>query len=140
MPGGLNRSKQNESALAARMAVTGTAAQGMGSRRGNVEGVSVAAEGTPAMGPGGIDMDGSGFAESSSMSPEGEDDDGGPLRPAQEAMRRMIVHMSESDPYPCVLGVPVKPALFATSKVYVFVCFAVISIKLMYDVISGLGR
>jgi len=50
----------------------------------------------------------------------------------------MIVHINTNDPYPCVLGVPVKPALFATSKVYVFVCFAVISIMLMYDVVSDM--
>lgn len=61
----------------------------------------------------------------------------GALDPAQDAMRRMIVHINTLDPYPCVLGIPVKPALFATSKVYVFVCFAVISVKLMYDVITG---
>lgn len=65
-------------------------------------------------------------------------DDGGPLYPAQEAMRRMMVQIDTSDPYPCVLGIPVKPALFATSKVYVFGCFAVISTKLMYDVVSNL--
>lgn len=57
---------------------------------------------------------------------------------AQEAMRRMIVHMTESDPYPCVLGIPVKPALFAASKMGMFVCFAIISTKLMYDMISNL--
>lgn len=62
---------------------------------------------------------------------------GGGAYPAQDAMRRMIVHINTLDPYPCVLGIPVKPALFATSKVYVFLCFAVISVKLMYDVVTG---
>lgn len=125
--GSLNRSQQNALALA-RVAVTGTTAHGIGARREGVDGT---------LAP--VDAGRRGWEESSvAGGGRGGEDDGGPLYPAQEAMRRMIVHMSESDPYPCVLGIPVKPALFATSKVYVFVCFAVISIKLMYDVISGL--
>lgn len=63
---------------------------------------------------------------------------GGGMPSAQEAMRCMVAHMKESDPYPCVLGIPVKPTLFATWKMYVFVCFTIISTKLMYDIISSL--
>ncbi len=58
---------------------------------------------------------------------EGAERHAGSQHPAHDAMRRMIVHINTLDPYPCVLGVPVKPALFAISKVYVFFCFAVIS-------------
>lgn len=128
------RSQQSAIALA-RVAVTGTntAMQGIGGnihRDGGVD-VSVASVGGAGVGVRDEGSVGRDRGESSG-------DDGGPLHPQQQAMRRMVSHMSESDPYPCVLGIPVKPALFATSKVYVFVCFAVISIKLMYDVISGL--
>lgn len=128
------RSQQSAIALA-RVAVTGTntAMQGIGGnirRDGGVD-VSVASVGGAG---GGVRDEGSVGRDRG----ESSGDDGGPLHPQQQAMRRMVNHMSESDPYPCVLGIPVKPALFATSKVYVFVCFAVISIKLMYDVISGL--
>lgn len=131
------RSQQNAIALA-RVAVTGTNAtiHGIGGgsirRDGGVD-VSVAGVGGVGVG-GGVRED----ASAGRVGAESSGDDGGPLHPQQQAMRRMVSHMSESDPYPCVLGIPVKPALFATSKVYVFVCFAVISIKLMYDVISGL--
>lgn len=124
--GSLNLSPRNALAFA-QVAVTGAAVHGIGGHRDGME-KAMDAVGGGVREEGGVAGAGGGLGG----------DDGGPLYPAQEAMRRMIVHMSESDPYPCVLGIPVKPALFATSKVYVFGCFAVISIKLMYDVISGL--
>lgn len=30
------------------------------------------------------------------------------------------------DPYPCILGIPVMPALFSTCKFYIFVSFTMI--------------
>lgn len=129
------KSQQNALALA-RVTVTGTSALGIGTggSRDNLDGDLVVAE---------VGGDG---ARHTSGGPGGgaecvggqEADDEGVLYPGQDAMRRMIVHINTLDPYPCVLGVPVKPALFATSKVYVFVCFAVISVMLMYDVICDM--
>ncbi|CAN0349450.1 unnamed protein product [Ectocarpus sp. 12 AP-2014] len=120
-------SPTNASLLAAaRAAVTGTSALGdAGGRRDTRDRSPKAAEGGGS---------GGGARDTGGAGNEGE----ALLHPAQEAMRRMIVHIDTLDPYPCVLGIPVKPALFATSKVYVFGCFAVISVKLMYDVISGM--
>ncbi|CAM9479251.1 unnamed protein product [Ectocarpus sp. 12 AP-2014] len=120
-------SPANASLLAAaRAAVTGTSALGdAGGRRDTRDRSPKAAEGGGS---------GGGARDLGVAGNEGE----ALLHPAQEAMRRMIVHIDTLDPYPCVLGIPVKPALFATSKVYVFGCFAVISVKLMYDVISGM--
>lgn len=112
--------------------VTGTSRIGTGGLEGPVEGGS-----TTAAGAGGV----AGARDKRVVGRGGRETkggDGGALDPAQEAMRRMIEHIRTLDPYPCVLGIPVKPALFATSKVYVFGCFAVISVKLMYDVVSGI--
>ena len=35
------------------------------------------------------------------------------------------------DPYPCILGIPVMPALFGTCKFYIFVCFLLIGTRIM---------
>jgi len=37
----------------------------------------------------------------------------------------MISQIRKYDPYPCILGIPVMPALFATCKVRVCVCVCV---------------
>lgn len=135
-PASLLQSNQNASALP-RAIVTGTSALGLGTggSRDRLVGGSAAAE---VGGSGARDTSGVAAGVGGGAGGEGgRRDGGGALDPAQEAMRRMIVHINTLDPYPCVLGIPVKPALFATSKVYVFVCFSVISVKLMYDVITG---
>lgn len=129
--------KSQQSALAlARVTVTGTSALGIGTGGGrdDLDGGSAAAE----VGGGEARHKSGGAAGGAGRTGGRGVDDGGALYPAQDAMRRMIVHINTLDPYPCVLGVPVKPALFATSKVYVFVCFAVISVMLMYDVVCDM--
>lgn len=40
------------------------------------------------------------------------------------------------DPYPCILGMPVMPALFATSKFYIFVSFMLIGAKVFVDLLN----
>lgn len=129
--------QSQQSALAlARVTVTGTSALGGTGRSSGdgLDGGSVAEE----VGGGEARHTGGGAAGRVGRAGEQGVDEGGALNPGHDAMRRMIVHINTLDPYPCVLGVPVKPALFATSKVYVFVCFAVISVMLMYDVVCDM--
>lgn len=35
------------------------------------------------------------------------------------------------DPYPCILGIPVMPALFNSSKFYIFIVFVLLGIRTM---------
>lgn len=35
------------------------------------------------------------------------------------------------DPYPCILGIPVMPALFTSCKFYIFICFVLIGTRTM---------
>ncbi len=60
------------------------------------------------------------------------------LNASKEEIEDWIQQILKFDPYPCVLGIPVKPALFATSKVYIFICFSLISTKILYDLIKEL--
>ena len=35
------------------------------------------------------------------------------------------------DPYPCILGIPIMPALFNSSKFYIFIGFMLIGMRIM---------
>jgi hypothetical protein len=52
-----------------------------------------------------------------------------------EAKRQTIAEMMSQirkyDPYPCILGMPVMPALFSTSKFYLFITFILIGTRVM---------
>lgn len=50
----------------------------------------------------------------------------------------MVWQIVRFDPYPCILGIPVKPALFATSKVYIFICFTLVGTKILIDLVTSL--
>lgn len=132
------KTQQQSAPALTRIMVTGTSALEIGTAgrsRDDLDGGSAAAE----VGGSGTRHKTSGGAAGGTARTGGAGaDDVGALYPGQDAMRRMIVHINTLDPYPCVLGVPVKPALFATSKVYVFACFAVISVMLMYDVVRDM--
>jgi hypothetical protein len=38
------------------------------------------------------------------------------------------------DPYPCILGIPIMPALFNGSKFYIFICFVLLGTRTMVSV------
>ena len=54
---------------------------------------------------------------------------------SNEARRQTLANMVSQirlyDPYPCVLGIPLMPALYYTSKFYVFVFFLIIGVQVM---------
>jgi hypothetical protein len=37
----------------------------------------------------------------------------------------------EYDPYPCILGIPIMPALFLTCKFYIFISFMLLGSRMM---------
>jgi hypothetical protein len=44
---------------------------------------------------------------------------------------------SKYDPYPCILGIPIMPALFMTSKFYIFISFALIGTRMMITIFKS---
>lgn len=60
------------------------------------------------------------------------------LNASRDEIKDMINQIIRFDPYPCVLGIPVKPALFATSKIYISLCFFLVGTKVLMDLVSTL--
>ena len=44
------------------------------------------------------------------------------------------------DPYPCILGIPVMPALFSTCKFYLFVVFLLVGTRIMVAVLKDMSN
>ncbi len=55
----------------------------------------------------------------------------GQLESRRQAITEMVSQIRKYDPYPCILGIPVMPALFATSKLYIFICFSLIGFRVL---------
>lgn len=55
----------------------------------------------------------------------------GNLESRRQTLAEMVSQIRKYDPYPCILGIPVMPALFATSKFYIFICFMLIGSRIM---------
>jgi hypothetical protein len=53
------------------------------------------------------------------------------LESRRQIVAEMISQIRKYDPYPCILGIPVMPALFTTCKFYIFVCFLLIGTRIM---------
>lgn len=49
----------------------------------------------------------------------------------RQTLMNMISQIRQFDPYPCVLGIPMMPALFSTSKFYLFILFTLIGLQVM---------
>jgi len=54
----------------------------------------------------------------------------GNLESRRQTLAEMVSQIRKYDPYPCILGIPVMPALFATSKTYIFICFILIGSRI----------
>ena len=55
----------------------------------------------------------------------------GSIESRRQVVAEMISQIRKYDPYPCILGIPVMPALFATCRFYIFVCFLLIGTRVM---------
>eukprot|EP00428_Durinskia_dybowskii_P066072 CAMPEP_0170368682 /NCGR_PEP_ID=MMETSP0117_2-20130122/7582_1 /TAXON_ID=400756 /ORGANISM="Durinskia baltica, Strain CSIRO CS-38" /LENGTH=555 /DNA_ID=CAMNT_0010623355 /DNA_START=869 /DNA_END=2536 /DNA_ORIENTATION=- len=49
----------------------------------------------------------------------------------RQSIAEMISQIRRYDPYPCIFGIPVMPALFNSSKFYIFIGFILIGIRVM---------
>ena len=49
----------------------------------------------------------------------------------RQTLLNMITQIRQFDPHPCVLGIPMMPVLFATSKFYLFIFFALVGLQVM---------
>lgn len=49
----------------------------------------------------------------------------------RQTLAEMVSQIRKYDPYPCILGIPVMPALFQTSKFYIFLGFLLIGSRVM---------
>ena len=58
---------------------------------------------------------------------------GGVAESRRAAIAEMISHIRNYDPYPCILGIPVMPALFSTSKFYIFITFMMIGARVLVE-------
>jgi hypothetical protein len=47
------------------------------------------------------------------------------------SLRSPLLYCRKYDPYPCILGIPVMPALFNSSKFYIFIGFMLIGMRVM---------
>lgn len=56
---------------------------------------------------------------------------GANIESKRQALAEMVSQIRKYDPYPCVLGIPIMPALFATSKFYIFVGFLLLGSRVM---------
>ena len=70
-------------------------------------------------------MSGGGHGGGMSMSASGS------IESRRQVVAEMISQIRKYDPYPCILGIPVMPALFATCRFYIFVCFLLIGTRVM---------
>lgn len=62
----------------------------------------------------------------------------GALEAQRQTLAEMISQIRKYDPFPCILGMPVMPALFATAKFYLFVSFSLIGTRVMLAVLHHL--
>merc|ERR1719487_937533 len=62
----------------------------------------------------------------------------GSLEANRQTLAEMISQIRKYDPYPCIFGIPVMPALFATSKFYIFIGFALIGSRVMLTVLHSM--
>ena len=51
-----------------------------------------------------------------------------------QALAEMVSQIRKYDPYPCILGIPVMPALFSSCKVYIFIMFLLLGARIMVSV------
>ncbi len=49
----------------------------------------------------------------------------------RQTLAEMISQIRKYDPYPCMLGIPIMPAIFATSKIYIFFAFLLLGAHAM---------
>eukprot|EP01037_Dinobryon_pediforme_P019179 gene19179-19552_t len=49
----------------------------------------------------------------------------------RQTIAEIISQIRKYDPYPCILGIPVMPALFTSCKFYIFICFVLIGTRSM---------
>jgi hypothetical protein len=49
----------------------------------------------------------------------------------RQAIAEIISQIRKYDPYPCILGIPVMPALFNSSKCYIFIVFTLLGVRMM---------
>eukprot|EP00602_Paraphysomonas_sp_CaronLab_P003263 CAMPEP_0185019062 /NCGR_PEP_ID=MMETSP1103-20130426/1672_1 /TAXON_ID=36769 /ORGANISM="Paraphysomonas bandaiensis, Strain Caron Lab Isolate" /LENGTH=547 /DNA_ID=CAMNT_0027549141 /DNA_START=667 /DNA_END=2310 /DNA_ORIENTATION=- len=60
----------------------------------------------------------------------------GTMEASRQGLMEMTSQIRKYDPYPCILGIPVMPALFVTSKFYIFISFLLIGSRMMMTVIK----
>jgi len=58
----------------------------------------------------------------------------GCLEASRSALAEMISQIRDYDPYPCIFGIPVMPALFGYSKFYLFLFFVIVGCRVMLNV------
>jgi len=54
------------------------------------------------------------------------------MESSRQTIAEIISQIRKYDPYPCILGIPVMPALFNWSKFYIFICFMLIGVRTMF--------
>jgi hypothetical protein len=64
----------------------------------------------------------------------------GSIESRRQIVAEMISQIRKYDPYPCILGIPVMPALFATCRFYIFVCFLLIGTRIMVACMRELAQ
>lgn len=55
----------------------------------------------------------------------------GAMEASRSALAAMISQIQDLDPYPCIFGIPVMPALFRYSKFYLFLFFTIVGCRSM---------
>lgn len=53
----------------------------------------------------------------------------------RQSMAEMVAQIRKYDPYPCILGIPVMPALFTSCKFYIFISFLLIGTRMFIQCI-----
>jgi hypothetical protein len=56
---------------------------------------------------------------------------GAAIETTRQTLAEMTSQIRKYDPYPCMLGIPIMPAIFATSKIYIFFAFLLIGAHTM---------
>lgn len=62
----------------------------------------------------------------------------GAMEASRSALAAMISQIEDLDPYPCIFGIPVMPALFRYSKFYLFLFFAIVGCRSMLVVFNDI--
>jgi hypothetical protein len=60
------------------------------------------------------------------------------LNATREEVEDMMTQILRFDPYPCILGIPVKPRLFSRAKVVICLCFLSLGSRITLDLLRGL--